>query len=364
MNPQEYLAEFHKPQVVDQSNPRQTSALFLDGMLRRLGLDNPKSGLDSELGQIADSIIDLDQICMDVVPASRTPARNRRGIAKQDLPKEETPEELYTRIDREAEYSRERASYLSSIMLANAVKLCVSNRPDDAVNNAMGGMMTRVAKSLRPHGYIIDVERDIIDHEQIGPTRVTAVNNPNTGRLESWLRNVKEWGDGPLDLITGFHVETDGFVALLEWCRYMHNGYIPVFAPRNIDCQQYFESRRNSNLQSDILLCRINQDFADIIPVQIKTTIGSKNRDKYDENVILIGAQDLDLVSQQPASISHNGRVHTGVTTNLQAGRHTKGWTKAVGSKTNRKQMHKQFIRTLGGAFKQIDQLLQHTRAA
>lgn len=365
MNPQVFLAEFPKHRSLNQNDPCQMFSQHLDGMLRRIGIDDPRSGTATELGQIAETVIEHDRESQERQNNSWHRSMGKRTSGKivarkyNDETLELSSEELEAKVVEGTKKLRLRLNYVSALMLASTVALSPKMEFQSSIDQSMGNNCMRLADVLAQSAYQINVQRYFLGNSQSGKTNID-ITSMSTFRLPNWMRNVHGWDDGPVDELTGSHVETDAVVSFFEWCRKLKEGYLPLFAPPNIDSGQYSLSREISNLQSDILLCRLTPGEEAIIPTQVKTSATDKDGllYVYDKRVMVVTAQHLGLVSTCTESIKIGDHTHTGSKTTLQAGKHTRNWTAALLSKQNRKQRYNTYVKSINGVLSDIDLLV------
>lgn len=371
MNVPEYMAHFpevHSTSVYDLAGGAYQD---LDSMLRLVGVDDPADP-NTELSQIAEAIVVSENSAYgDITRFVRNAGFGQHHdrmqmVERVDDTREVSSERLEKRISGILEGHRASICYASMITLANALNMHGRVKKVQTIPaQAMGATQPQLAHASQVMATTqFFVDKAFIGDERVGEPTVE-FSTSATRVLPNWMKDASSWSDGPVDLMLGFHLEHDSFFVLREWCKARREeGYIPVFAPANIDSGQFSESRKESNLQADILLVRLG-DEPDIIPVQMKNVIRSKDLDDYDDRVLLMRAQDLGLVTMRTEAVrDQEGHMRTGVISRVVAGSIAREWNLAYSAKQNAKQRLARFSRDQQPRIATVDRLIAEKRAA
>ncbi len=351
------------------------SGAMLDGMLRRVGIDDPRD-TNSELYYIAEEVAARKSlvhdysvaICRQLGLVSYFDIR-RDGIPiKQktdDRPKDtRSPEELEAGVQSSVEAIQFMMTSVTLQALANYVLLSPKVKANAAAVQAIGNTQREfnAAFAITADGELI-IERAFIGNTRVGPASVNFLPARDR-RAPKWIEDAGNWDDGPIDLAAGHHVEADGLIICREWCKARRDGYIPIVASRGIDSEQYSRSRREANLQADVILVKLG-DEPDILPVQMKNIINEDDRANYDPRVVMMSAQDMGGVEMRSDKVrDRHGNLCTGSVTRTVIGQISHRYNEAVHARNNQKQHVQKFSRSTQPQVERMDVLVAKAREA
>ena len=375
----EYIGNFRKTNPEDDLQVGPTAVAFgpagtmLDDMLRRIGVDDPRDK-ESELYMIAEEVAEhrprvveySAAVCRELSIGSYSETRrDTMQVKKRDQQPQDSrsPEELEQGVRSSIEAVRFMITAATVQTLARLVLLQGKMSEEKAAIQAIGDTNPEfnAAFTVAGGGELV-IERAFIGNTRVGQAQVD-FRPARFRRAPDWIRSAKQWDDGPVDLAAGFHVEEDGLIIVREWCKSRKNGYIPILSSSGIDSGQHTSSRREANLQADVLLVSLGKE-PDVLPVQMKNIVNEANRAEYDPRVILMSAQDMGGVEMRPDRVrDRRGDLHTGSVTKTVVGRITTNFSSVVNSRNNQKQQVQKFTKGLQPQVNRFDELVEQMRA-
>lgn len=166
---------------------------------------------------------------------------------------------------------------------------------------------------MAPAAGIITVERDFkLSSSNVAMEEVDLrVSIESQGRyVPEWMKAAKEF-DSPLQLVCSLYTELEALIALQEWVIDRKLPYLPIFTPYEFE-RGPLTKDQEMNLHSDILLCCLQPDRNEVIPVQVKNRILESTRKEYHDGVVLVSNQDLGTRTAAASVILDGKKRRTG----------------------------------------------------
>ena len=275
------------PGFFDEALYRGLTEMYIHGGVERL-----VAGQSPELREWAALVADAEPSQDD-----------RPGPIMNDTEQAPDEEELLQAVMRECRRTNNLLVRHSARMLAGAI-IAMDGRATGSPTERQ--LRQKIAGSIREASGTLQeaIEPHVVSARvtKAGDLYVVEQSESSPAPVPQWLSDKDRLTESMDRFLHQRALETDCFLAVLEWVRVRRLPYVPVMSPSWAESGEINPQVRNVN--SDIILCSVLTP--DLCPVQVKRDFTWSTRRRYFEDMRFIGTEELGVVRRLgPKLVEH-----------------------------------------------------------